>query len=242
LENGQRVVSETRTFNAGDGKTYGMRAKEELNDYRYFPDPDLSPVVVSDEWLNEIMAGMPTLARALQAKFVSQYGLPDYDAGVLTDMREMAEYFEEVCKYTANFKAASNWIMGPVKSYLNERPSMGTFPLQPRKLASLIDLVAEGEVSFALAAQKILPELLAHPESHPSELASSMNLVQESDADLIMPYVEEVIREFPLKVEAYKNGKKGIISMFMGEVMKRSKGKADPRMATKLLEKKLDEQ
>ena len=242
LEKHELVVSETRTFNAGDGKTYAMRTKEELNDYRYFPDPDLSPLKVSEEWLNSIKESMPALPRELHEKFITQYHLPTYDAGVLTDTKEVASYFEALCKHTSNFKAASNWVMGPVKSFLNERGiEISQFPISVKQLADLIALVDEGKVSFAVASQRIFPELLNHSPKSPLEIAQELNLIQDSNTDSILPIVEQVIKEFPLKVEEYKNGKKGIISMFMGEVMKRSHGKADPKIATQLLTKKLSE-
>ena len=242
LEKDEVVVSETRTFNAGDGKTYAMRNKEELNDYRYFPDPDLSPLKVSEEWLNSIKASMPSLPRELHEKFITQYHLPAYDAGVLTDTKEVASYFEALCKHTSNFKAASNWLMGPVKSFLNERGlEISQFPIPVTQLADLIALIDEGKVSFAVASQRVFPELLNYPQKSPLEIAQQLNLIQNSNADSILPIVDQVIKEFPLKVEEYKNGKKGIISMFMGEVMKRSHGKADPKIATQLLTKKLSE-
>ena len=241
LEHHKQVVSETRTFNAGDGKTYGMRTKEELNDYRYFPDPDLSPLEVSETWLKDIKASMPLLPRELHRKFVLQYHLPDYDAGVLTDTKEVAFYFEDLCKHTHNFKAASNWVMGPVKSYLNEKGiEIRQFPVSVKKLADLIALIDDGKVSFAVASQKIFIELLIDLSKSPLEIAEEMNLIQDSNTDSIAPIVDQVIKEFPLKVEEYRNGKKGIISMFMGEVMKRSQGKADPKIATELLTKKLN--
>ncbi len=241
LEHNKLVVSETRTFNAGDCKTYGMRTKEELNDYRYFPDPDLSPLEVSESWLNDIRASMPLLPRELRLKFISQYHLPDYDAGVLTDIKEVAFYFEDLCKHTHNFKAASNWVMGPVKSFLNERGiEIRQFPVSAKRLADLIALIDEGKVSFAAASQKIFIELLNDLSKSPLEIAEELNLIQDSNTDSIAPIVDQVVKEFPLKVEEYKNGKKGIISMFMGEVMKRSQGKADPKIATQLLTKKLN--
>ncbi len=242
LEKGEVVVSETRTFDANTGKTHSMRTKEELNDYRYFPDPDLSPLQISQRWLDEIKSSMPPLPRDLYEKFVAKYGLSDYDAQVLTDTKEIALYFEEVCSYTANYKGASNWMMGPVKSYLNEHSAeMTEFPLSAKKLASLIALIDEGKVNFAVASQKIFPVYLTFPEKSALAIAQELNLIQDSNLDSILPIVEDVIKEFPLKVEEYKNGKKGIMSMFMGEVMKRSKGKADPKVATQLLEKKLSE-
>ena len=242
LEDSKEIISETRTFDANDGKTYPMRAKEELNDYRYFPDPDLSPLEVSDAWLDRIKATMPPLPRELHQKFVSKYRLPPYDAQVLTDTKEVALYFEEVCKHSHNFKAASNWIMGPVKSYLNDSgQAIREFSVSPEKLAALIALIDEGKVSFAAASQKLFAAMLTHPDKSPLEIVELMSLMQDSNENSILPIVEEVIKEFPLKVEEYKNGKKGILAMFMGEVMKRSKGKADPKMATQLLEKKLKE-
>lgn len=241
IEKGHTIISETRTFDAGSGKTSGMRTKEELNDYRYFPDPDLSPMIVSDEWLASIRASMPALPRELYQKYIEQFKLPEYDAQVLTDSKEVALYFERVCEHTPNFKAASNWVMGPIKSHLNEfNLSANEFPLVPEKLAELIDVVEDGKVSYTVASQRLFPEFLKNPGSSALELAQRLNLLQESDHSSILPIVEEVIKEFPLKVEAYKNGKKGIVAMFMGEVMKRSKGKADPKVANALLTEKLN--
>ena len=240
IESGNTIVSETRTFDAGSGKTFGMRTKEELNDYRYFPDPDLSPMIVSDDWLDSIRVSMPALPRELLQKFVADFNIPEYDAQVLTDSKDVAFYFERVCQHTQNFKAASNWVMGPIKSHLNEfNLSANEFPITPGKLAELINLVDEGKVSYTVASQRLFPELLKHPHQSALEVAQQLNLIQESDHSSILPIIEEVIKEFPLKVEAYQSGKKGIIAMFMGEVMKRSKGKADPKVANALLTEKL---
>lgn len=239
-EQGNTIFSETRTFDASSGNTYGMRTKEELNDYRYFPDPDLSPLEISEVWLNKIKGSMPSLPWELFQKFVSVYQLPEYDAQVLTDSRDVAAYFERVCKHTANFKAASNLIMGPVKSYLNELGlSADEFPVPAEKLAELIGLIDQGVVSHTVASQRLFAELFKNPGKSALEVAQLLNLIQESNHDSLQPLIDEVIREFPLKVEEYHNGKKGIISMFMGEVMKRSKGKADPKVANELLTRKL---
>jgi aspartyl-tRNA(Asn)/glutamyl-tRNA(Gln) amidotransferase subunit B len=242
IEEGHVVVSETRTFDANDGKTYGMRTKEELNDYRYFPDPDLSPLEVSEAWLDAIRSSMPALPGELANKFVTKFQLPAYDAQVLTDSKDLALYFERVCDHTKNYKAASNWVMGPVKSYLNDNSLLADeLPVDAAKLASIIALIDEGKISYTVAAQRVFPELLKNNDATALDIAQEMNLLQDSDLDSIMPIIEEVVKEFPLKVEEYKNGKKGIIGMFMGEVMKRSKGKADPKVATQLLTKKLEE-
>lgn len=242
LEQGHAIVSETRTFDAADGKTYGMRTKEELNDYRYFPDPDLSPMEVSDEWLSAIKAAMPSLPRELYHKYVTEYKLPAYDAQVLTDAKDVAAYFEQVCAFTTHYKAASNWTMGPVKSYLNESGlSAEACPVKPAVLATIIDLIDSNKLNFAIASQRVFPELIKDPSRSPLEIAQQLNVLQDSSQDTILPIVEQVIREFPLKVEEYKNGKKAIVTMFMGEVMKRSKGKADPKVANELITKKLKE-
>ena len=241
LEKGNNISSETRTFDANTGLTHSMRTKEELNDYRYFPDPDLSPLVVSEEWLGKIKASMPALPRELLEKYIHDYGLSEYDALVLTDSKDVALYFEEVCKLTGNYKAASNWMMGPVKSCLNEMAiSADQFPIPPHRIAELISIIDDGKINFSMASKNLFPELLKHTEKSVLELAQQLNLIQDSDENSILPLVEQIIKEFPLKVEEYKNGKKAILTMFMGEVMKRSKGKADPKVATALLLKKLD--
>jgi aspartyl-tRNA(Asn)/glutamyl-tRNA(Gln) amidotransferase subunit B len=209
LEKGEAVISETRTFDANTGLTHSMRTKEELNDYRYFPDPDLSPMEVSEAWLDEIKNSMPALPRELQQKFISEYKLPAYDAQVLTDSKEMALYFEEVCRHTQNFKAASNWMMGPVKSWLNDASlAANQLPISPNTLAAVISLIDEGKLNFAVAAQKLFPELIKNPDKVPLALAQELNLIQDSNEDSILPVIESIIQEFPQKVEEYKKGKK----------------------------------
>ncbi len=241
LEEAREIVSETRLFNAENGKTYSMRTKEALNDYRYFPEPDLSPVVVSETWLAQIQDSMPALPHELWHKFVDSYGLPTYDAEVLTETKAIARYFEDVCCHTTYYKAASNWMMGPVKSYLNDSShSIEKMPVQPDRLAELIALVAEDKVSFAMASQKIFSRMLENPDTSPLLIASEMNLLHESGSESIQPLIEEVLAAFPQKVDQYKKGKKGLLGMFMGEVMKRSGGKANPKVANEILRKELD--
>jgi aspartyl-tRNA(Asn)/glutamyl-tRNA(Gln) amidotransferase subunit B len=242
LEREEEVVSETRTFEAASGKTFSMRTKEELNDYRYFPDPDLSPVVISDEWLSKIKSSMPALPRSLRDKFVSEYGLSLYDAQVLTDDKDIAQYFEEACQHTRNAKAAANWVMGPIKSYLNETGfTISNITLKIEALAELIQLIDGSVVSYTVASQRIFPELLKSPEKSARQLAEELNLIQNRDVASLLPIVEQVISDYPTKVLEYKKGKNGILGMFMGEVMKRCKGKADPQVANELLLKKLSE-
>ena len=236
LEAGKEIISESRQFDTVNFTTHSMRTKEELNDYRYFPEPDLQPLKISDEWLNTIKSSMAALPQQLVDKFVNEYGLPEYDALVITDTKEIAFYFEELCKNTKNYKAASNWMMGPVKSYLNELTmSITQLTVSPKALADLISIVDAGKVSFATAATKIFPELIKADGRSALKIAEELNLIQDSNSDSIRPIIEEVLAKYPAKVAEYKGGKKGILAMFMGEVMKATKGKADPKVTTQLL-------
>lgn len=236
LEVGQEIVSETRTFDADGGVTSSMRNKEELNDYRYFPEPDLPPIVLTEDWIENLKAALPALPRALSRKFMEVYGLPRYDAAILTETREVAAWFEALCAHTKHYKSASNWMMGPIKSYLNETGNTySNFPISGEAIAQLIALVENGQVSFSVASQKIFPELLLHPDVSPLLIAQELNLIQESDGSFLLPLAKEVLFENQDKVVEYKSGKKGLIGFFMGELMKKSKGKANPKGATKIL-------
>ncbi len=242
LEQGNPLVSETRTFNASTGDTSSMRTKEVLNDYRYFPDPDLSPLRISPEQLTEIKKLMPALPRELYRKYVGEYQLSKADAQVLTESREVAAYFEQLGLLVRNYKTAANWVMGTVKSYLNETgKDMTEFPIPAGQLAALIQLVEDGVLSHTAAAQSVFPAMLKNQDTPPFTIAHELNLIQEGNEDMIMPLVDAVLQAFPDKVKEYKRGKKGIIALFMGEVMKKSKGKADPKKANWLLQKKLME-
>lgn len=240
LEEGKEIISETRTFDATTGKTSGMRTKEELNDYRYFPEPDLSPIHISEDWLQEIQGTLPTLPWEMHQRLVESFGLPEYDAAFLSESKEMADWFLELCKHTSHYKLASNWMMGPVKSFLNEQSeTLEDFPISPKTLASLLELVAEGKLSHFAASQKLFPELLRFAEIPPLEMAQRLNLIQESDEESIRPQAMAVLTGNPEKVKAYQSGKKGLMGFFMGQVMQKTKGKADPKVATKLLEELL---
>lgn len=242
VEKGVKLFSETRTFDATDGKTYSMRTKEDMNDYRYFPEPDLNPLIVSEEWLESIRIQLPSLPHELYKKFVDTYKLPEYDAQVLTDTKEIALYFDAVCNYTNNYKAASNWVMGPVKSYLNELTlHISQFPISPEQLAGLINLIDSNKVSHSVGSQKIFPAMLKQPSWSAAQIAETQNLMQNSNSDTLQALINEVLASNPQKVNEYKNGKKGLLGMFMGEVMKKTQGKADPKLTNELLSKTLSE-
>ncbi|CAA9276413.1 MAG: Aspartyl-tRNA(Asn) amidotransferase subunit B @ Glutamyl-tRNA(Gln) amidotransferase subunit B [uncultured Adhaeribacter sp.] len=236
LEAGETIESETRGFDAATGLTSGQRSKETMNDYRYFPEPDLTPVLVSNEMLASIKADMPSLPHELYERFTKEYSLPEYDAGVLTDQKEVALYFDELCRHTHNYKAASNWVMGPVKSYINELAlHLDDFPLAPPQVAGLINLVDAGKVNHTAASRTIFPHLIQHPEKSALEVAEALNLIQESNDSQLQDYINQVLAGNPKKVAEYKAGKAALVGMFMGEIMKLTKGKADPKTVNKLL-------
>jgi aspartyl-tRNA(Asn)/glutamyl-tRNA(Gln) amidotransferase subunit B len=166
--------------------------------------------------------------------------LPEYDANVLTDAKEIAEYFDAVCANTKNYKAASNWVMGPVKSHLNELAlHISDFPLSPETIAGLIALVDSNKVNHTAASRNIFPFLIQHPGKTPLAAAEELNLIQESDDNALAGFIDQVLENNPQKVAEYKGGKTSLVGMFMGEIMKLTKGKADPKATSKLLQEKL---
>ncbi len=240
MENGIHITQETRSFDANAGNTFSLRSKEEANDYRYFPDPDLSPFLVTDEMLKAIEQAQPELPEQRVQRYIKELQLPEYDARVITDEKEYAEYFESVIEHTGNYKAASNWMIGPVKGYLNERSeSIKSFPLEPSVIARLVELVDKNYFGFSIASTRIFSALLEQPSKDPLQVAEELNLVQSSDSSAIEAWVNEALQRMPDKVIEYRKGKKGLIGLFVGEVKKISKGKADPKITNELLLKKL---
>ncbi|HIN39307.1 MAG TPA: Asp-tRNA(Asn)/Glu-tRNA(Gln) amidotransferase subunit GatB [Flavobacteriales bacterium] len=242
LENEEKIFQETRNFDAVSGTTAVMRTKEMADDYRYFPEPDLPRVIISKEYIESVKADLPKLPNYLFDKYTNSLGLSEYDAQVITDSKSIAEFYEVLITHTKNYKAAANWLMGPIKSYLNENAKIITdLPVSAKGIADLIQLVEEGKISYSIASQKIFPLLINNPEKSPFQIAEDNNLLQESDDDNISEFVSQAIAKYPDKVIEYKNGKKGLIGLFMGEVMKLSKGKADPQKASIQVEKMLNE-
>ncbi|MBL4753015.1 MAG: Asp-tRNA(Asn)/Glu-tRNA(Gln) amidotransferase subunit GatB [Flavobacteriales bacterium] len=240
LETGEPIYQETRTFDAVAGTTSVMRTKEAADDYRYFTEPDLPQVIVNQEFVDSVQAELPKLPDELFVKYTKVLGLSAYDATVIIDSKSISAYYEELISVTTDYKAAANWLMGPIKSYLNENAmSIGEFVIKPKQIASLIALVDEGKISHSVAAKSVFPMLLDHPEGNPETLASEADLIQDSDEDSIQDFVKLAIEKYPDKVAEYKAGKKGLIGLFMGEVMKLSKGKADPKKANQLVQELL---
>jgi aspartyl-tRNA(Asn)/glutamyl-tRNA(Gln) amidotransferase subunit B len=241
IEKGESFTQETRMFNAETGQTYSLRTKESLNDYRYFPEPDLTPVYVTQEWIERIKREMPPLPWELFEKFTNQYGLSEYDAEVLTSERDIALYYDEACQYTKEYKAVANWVSVQVKAYLNELAyTIEEFPLKPKAIAELVNLIAEGKITHNIASKQLYPLMLENPQIAPEVLAQQHQLIVNANTDELLGIVKEVIARFPDKVEEYKSGKKGLLGMFMGHVMRATQGKADPKLATRLLQEALE--
>jgi aspartyl-tRNA(Asn)/glutamyl-tRNA(Gln) amidotransferase subunit B len=243
LEAGGAIHMETRTFDAAKGITIGMRSKELAHDYRYFPEPDLQPITVSEGMKEALRAAMPPLPRELREKYTTKLGLSDYDAGILTDDKGTALYYEAVIARTGNFKGAANWVMGAVRGWVNERGlDISQFPINAERLAGLIALIDSGKVSHSIASQKLFPLMIEDAGSTAEELATKHDLVQDSKDDVIAGLTREVMAKYPEKVAAYRSGQKGLLGLFMGEVMKGTKGKADPKRANEVVRQLLEQE
>jgi aspartyl-tRNA(Asn)/glutamyl-tRNA(Gln) amidotransferase subunit B len=240
LESGGKLSQETRGFDALKGITISMRSKEAANDYRYFPEPDLQPLFIKQEQIDQIKMDMPTLPRELFEKYTKEFGLSEYDAYNLTDNKGIALYYEELIRHTKNYKAAANWIMGDIKSYLNEfGKEIDEFPLNAERIASLIKLIDEGKISSSIASQKIFPEMLISDDPA-LFIAERLNLIQDSSENTLKNFILQVFEENKTEVERYKAGDKQLTGFFMGKLMKVSNGKADPKIANSLLQQMLN--
>jgi aspartyl-tRNA(Asn)/glutamyl-tRNA(Gln) amidotransferase subunit B len=236
LRSGQEVIQETRGFIPETGETVSLRVKETANDYRYFPEPDLAPIHIAESQIVDIKEKLPQLPYDLFFLLSSKYGVTEDNAYVITDEKELSDYFLEVTQFTTNYKAASNWIVSNIRGYLNEKGgSIETFPVRPFKLGELLNEVDKGNISNS-AAQTLMEKLIETPEANLLQLAESNGLLQISD---VGSWVDEVLESNKSKVEEFKKGKKGLLGMFVGEVMKLSKGSADPKEVNKVLMDKL---
>jgi len=240
LEQGVEIIQQTRSFDADNVTTFSIRDKEDADDYRYFPDPDLTKFFLTDEFIDNVRRSIPELHGERSKRYVSKYHLSEYDAAILTEEREFADYFEKVISGGVKFKSAANWMLGPVKSWQNENnEEIGRFPVTPEKLAGIIKMVEDGKLSFSIASTKLFNELLKDPLKEPVKIAEEMNWSLDTNIDNIENLIEQVLNKFPEKVKEFKKGKKGLMGLFVGEVMKLSKGKADPKMTNDILTEKL---
>lgn len=241
VEKGETIAQETRSFDALNSSTISMRSKEAANDYRYFPEPDLQPITVTVDDIEDVKSHMPELPSTLFKRYTKEYNLSDYDAYNLTEIKSIALFYNEIIKYTKNYKSAANWVMGDVKSFLNEKGvDIEKFPLTPETIASLIKTIDDGKISSTVASQKVFPKLLETPEKSPLQIAEELNLIQDSDEDSIKEYILQVIEQHPSEVERYRNGEKKLTGFFMGQLMKVSKGKADPKASNQLMRQMLE--
>lgn len=242
IENGEELFQETRSYDALKNITISMRSKEAANDYRYFPEPDLLPLEVTEAYISSVKSKLPALPRELFAKYTKELELSEYDAYVLTDNKGIALYFEKLIENTTNYKAAANWVMGEVKSYLNHMGiEIEDFPITAIRIAEIIKLIEEGKISHSVASQHVFPKLLVSPNKTPLQIAEELNLIQESDSDSIKTFIIEVMQNNPSEVERYKSGEKQLVGFFMGQLMKVSNGKADPKAANKLMRELLEQ-
>ena len=239
IETGGTIIQQTRSFDASNDTTFSIRDKEDANDYRYFPDPDLAPFHLTNEYIASIKAALPSLPNELKAAWKVAFGLSAYDTEQLCEHKGEADFFIKLTQQTKHYKAAANWMIGPIRAYLNETQLgysdiEGSLPY----LVELFNLVEAGQLNFSVASNKVFKAIMEQPQS-PSEYAKANNLIQTQSSESIANWIEEVLSANPEKVAEYKKGKKGLIGLFMGEVKKKSKGTADPKKTTQLLEQKL---
>jgi aspartyl-tRNA(Asn)/glutamyl-tRNA(Gln) amidotransferase subunit B len=238
IESGGRVVQETRLYDPDRGETAGMRSKEEAHDYRYFPEPDLVPLRIGDEWLASIQAAMPELPALKRARFLEEYGLSEYDADVLTASRATAEYFETVAHVSDNPKMAANWVMGDLMAMLkSEGKEIGESPVSAEHLGELVKLIAGNQLSGKLA-KEIFPRMVSSGEA-PAAIVEREGLKQISDSGALEKVIADVIAANPKQAEQYRGGKSTVINFLVGQAMKATRGQANVALVTELLKQKL---
>lgn len=240
IEDGGHVVQETRTWDDAQGMTFSMRSKEEAHDYRYFPEPDLVPVELDDAWIDRVRAELPELPIARQERLMKDYGLSEYDAGQIVSGKAMAEYFDTALETGGDAKGVANWLLGDVSAYLNnEGVEIGSFPVAPAHLGELVALIKKGTLSSKLA-KKVFAEMVKTDKA-PGALVKELGLEQVSDTGAIEKLVEETLAENPQSIADFKASKDRAIGFLVGQIMKKSRGKANPGMVNQMLIKKLKE-
>lgn len=241
LEKGEYIDQNTLNFDAETGKTSPLRSKETANDYRYFPEPDLPPLLIDQKYIDDLAKSLPELPSKKVERYMSKFALSEYDAVLLSSEKEIANYFDELVIWNNNYKAAANWVIGPLRSYLQDSStSISDFKLEPKTLAGLIQLIDNGKLNYSLAASKVFPTLIENPNSTAEEIAISLQVLIDTNDDDLALLIEEVLNSYPDKVKEYKQGKKGVLGLFMGDLMKKSKGKINPQVANKLIIEMLD--
>jgi aspartyl-tRNA(Asn)/glutamyl-tRNA(Gln) amidotransferase subunit B len=239
LEEGEKVIQETLLWNPDKNEAIPMRSKEEAHDYRYFPEPDLLPVIIDEKWKNEIYQKLPELPEVRKERFIKEFGLPVYDAEILTLNRELADFYENVLEYTDDYKGTSNWIMGDVLKIINEgNISIKDFPVKAENFAKLINLINEGTISGKIA-KEIFPDMLKGHRS-PEDIIKEKNLFQISDTSQIGEVIDSILKSHKSEVQSYFDGKEKVFGFFIGQVMKETQGKANPKIVNDILKDKLN--
>ncbi|MFT6058140.1 MAG: aspartyl-tRNA(Asn)/glutamyl-tRNA(Gln) amidotransferase subunit B, partial [Pseudohongiellaceae bacterium] len=238
LEDGGSITQETRRYDADRDESSSMRSKEVANDYRYFPEPDLLPIVIDDDYIEQVRATLPELPDAKRARFCDEFGLSEYDAGVLTSTREMAEYFESVATKTGDAKIAANWVSGDLQALLNKHNwNISDSPVQADRLTDLIARIKDTTISGKIA--KTVFEAMIEDASSVDEIIESKGLKQVTDSGAIEELVDDVISNNPDQVQQFKEGKEQVIGFLVGQAMQLSKGKANPGQVNQLLRDKM---
>jgi aspartyl-tRNA(Asn)/glutamyl-tRNA(Gln) amidotransferase subunit B len=241
LEKGEYINQNTLNFDAETGKTSPLRSKETANDYRYFPEPDLPPLSIEQTYIDQLAQSLPELPSKKIERYMTNFALSEYDATLLASEKQIANYFDELIVCNKNFKAAANWVIGPLRTYLQEADiSISELKLEPKNLSELINLIDNGKLNYSVAANKVFPILMDNPLRSAEDIAISLGLLIDTNSDDLDLLIEQVLDSYPDKVKEYKQGKKGVLGLFMGDLMKLSKGKINPQTANKLLIEKID--
>lgn len=241
VDRGEALVQETRTWDVAKGKTAPMRDKETADDYRYFPEPDLQPLKISQAKILEIKAEIPRLPQSRFLQYIEEYKIAKNEAQSLADQREVSDYFEALIPFTDSPKTAANWVLGPVKTWLNEHnEDIINFPIQAKKLGDLSQLVKSGKVNLNAAKEIIFPKLCENPEGIPETIAQENDLIMESAENELQNAMESLIEKFPAEVKKYRGGKKNLAGFFVGQLMRQFKGKANPKEVNEVVRKLLE--
>ncbi|KQN38791.1 glutamyl-tRNA amidotransferase [Pedobacter sp. Leaf41] len=240
IENGGKIIQSTLNFDADKGTTSPMRTKEEANDYRYFADPDLQPIFISDDWLAEITSAMPALPNEISKQMVAEFGITKADAALFAENLDLLNYFNKALPIVNTKKTLINWLIGPVRALLSEKGiTINDYNVKPEQLAAAINLVDDKKLTQQIAIQQLLPAIEMEPKADVTTLAQSLNLLISENSDELGAFIDEVLAKYPQQVEAFKKGKKGVLGLFVGDVMKLAKGKADAKKLNELILEKL---
>jgi len=240
VTNGGSIIQSTLNFDADQGTTSPMRTKEEANDYRYFADPDLQPIQISDDWLTEIKSAMPALPNEISKQMIAEFAISKADASLFAEDLDLLRYFNEAKQSVNTKKSLINWLIGPIRAVLNEKnTTIGEYQISPQQLAATINLVDDKKLTPQIAIQQLLPALENQPDAEVEKRASELKLLISENSDELGAFIDEVLNKYPQQVDAYKKGKKGVLGLFVGDVMKMAKGKADAKKLNELILEKL---